>query len=241
MDVDGLGERIMSRLEELGVVSDVADVYSIPLDTLRELELPVEGDEDETKMRRLGEKNAERIHSQIEESKERGLAKFLFGLGIRHVGGTVAEVLAAEFGSLERVMAASEEELALVEGVGPKIAASVTAFFSGPENRDVVARLEQAGVRTRDETAVPSGPKTLDGLTFVLTGALATVSRAEAAAKLKAYGAKVTGSVSKKTSFVVVGDDPGSKYDKAVELGIPIVGEDVLTRVLATGEPPVAE
>jgi DNA ligase (NAD+) len=236
MDVDGLGERIMARLESIGAVRDVADLYALPEGTLLELELPVEN-EDGVSWRRLGEKNAAKIAAQLEASKERGLARALFGLGIRHVGSTVAEQLAAAFGSMEALSSAPEEDLADVDGVGPTIAASVRAFFDREENRGLVSRLRDAGV-VLEAGQREERPQTLAGLTFVLTGTLAEWTRDEATEELKAWGAKVTGSVSKKTSYVVAGEDAGSKLDKATELGIPVLGEADLADVIETGRAP---
>ncbi len=187
-------------------------------------------------MRRLGEKNARHIYEQIDESRSRPLHRVLFGLGIRHVGGTVAELLADHFGSLQAISRASEEELAAVEGVGPAIAGSVRAFFDNPENVEVLERLERAGVRTEAEEK-QAADTPLSGLTFVLTGSLEGMSRKEATEALEARGAKVTGSVSSRTDYVVAGADPGSKADKAREVGVPVLGEDDLERMLAGGDP----
>lgn len=237
MDIDGLGEEIMARLEDGGLVSDVADLYVLSPDHLSAL--------DTGRMRKdgsaitLGETMAAKIAASIEASKDRPLARLLFGLGIRHVGATVAEVLTAAYPSLDALAAASEADLAAVEGVGPRIAASVRAFLTNPDNLAVLERLRAAGVRVADE-AVASRPQTLAGTTWVLTGALAHYSREEATAALKALGAKVTGSVSARTSFVVVGADPGSKYDKARELGVPVLSEDELAATIESGQPPEA-
>ncbi len=238
MDIDGMGYEIVSRLVAAGLVHDVADFYSLMeaqlagLDTgrIRKDGTPIT----------LGYVIAGKLAAQTEASRHRPLARLLFGLGIRHVGGTVAEQLARDFHSVASLEAASEEDIARVEGIGPKIAASVTAFFANPDNLGVIRRLEERGVSTAEE-ARETKPQTLAGLTFVLTGALEGFSREEATARLKEYGAKVSGGVSKKTSFVVVGTDPGSKYDKARELGVPVIGEAELARAAETGEPPSAE
>lgn len=237
MDIDGLGERIMSRLEDLGLVHDVADLYTLPVEELRALELPVDGEEGQLAWRRLGEKNADKIAQQIEASKERGLARALFGLGIRHVGSTVAEQLAAAFVSLDAIAEAAEGDLAAVEQVGPTIAASVGAFFASDANRELVRRLDAAGVRLVEKRG-EMPPQTLAGLTFVLTGTLSRWTRDEAGAALKARGAKVASSVSSKTSFLVAGEDAGSKLARAQELGVKVIGEDELATILVTGEPP---
>ena len=178
--------------------------------------------------------------TQVDESRKRGLARVLFGLGIRHVGANVATLLARHFGSLQALMAASEEDIAAIDGIGPKIAASVREFFSVPENVRVLERLREAGVVLEEEVAEPERPQTLAGLTFVLTGTLERFTRDEAGAQLKALGAKVSGSVSKRTSFVVAGAAAGSKLTKAQSLGVPVLDEAALERILETGEAPQA-
>ena len=169
------------------------------------------------------------------QSRGRGLARVLFGLGIRHVGVTVARQLAAHFGSMQALAAATEEDIAQVDGIGPKIAASVREFFSVEKNVAVVERLRAAGVVLEEERTQPERPQTLAGLTFVLTGTLERRTRDEAKAALQALGAKVTGSVSKKTSYVVAGEAAGSKLTKAQSLGVPVLDEAALDRVLETG------
>jgi DNA ligase (NAD+) len=164
----------------------------------------------------------------------------LFALGIRHVGSTVADVLAAEFGSVDAIASASLEQLAATETIGPKIAASVHAFFDNPDNLEIVGRLRDRGVAVADTRREPTRPQTLTGLTFVLTGSLERFTREEAGAALKELGAKVASSVSKRTSFVVAGEAAGSKYDKAIELGVPVLTEDDLVRTLDSGEAPTA-
>jgi DNA ligase (NAD+) len=160
-------------------------------------------------------------------------------VGIRHVGANVAALLARHYGSLEALMAADEEDVASIDGIGPKIAASVHEFFAVRTNVEVLERLREAGVRLDEETVEPERPQTLVGLTFVLTGTLGDFRREDAAAQLKALGAKVSGSVSKKTSYVIAGEAAGSKLTKARSLGVPVLDEGALARILATGEPPV--
>jgi DNA ligase (NAD+) len=223
---------------ETGMVRDIADFYSLDLEGLAAL--------DTGRLKKdgspvvLGPVVAAKVLANIEGSKAQPVSRLLYGLGIRHVGSTVAELLAARFPSVDAIMAAPAEELAETEGVGPQIAASVRTFFDNPDNRAVLEHLRAAGVRMADEQSADARPATLAGLTFVLTGALSGYSRDEAGAALKALGAKVSSSVSKKTSFVVVGDEPGSKYDRAVELGVPVLGEAALERIIATGQPPVS-
>ena len=188
----------------------------------------------------VGATIARKIMAQVEESKGRGLGRVLFGLGIRLVGTNVANLLADHFGSMQALMLASEEDIAQIEGVGPKIAHSVREFFSVQKNVAVVERLREAGVKLEQEGfgQEPERPQTLAGLTFVLTGSLQKYSRTEAGARLKELGAKVSGSVSKKTSFVVAGEAAGSKLTKAQQLGVPVLDEGELDRILETGEAP---
>ena len=179
--------------------------------------------------------------AQVEESKGRGLARVLFGLGIRHVGASVGEVLARRFGSLQALASASAEEIAQVDGIGPKIAASVVGFFSVHDNLAVVERLRIAGVTLEEDDPAEAVPQTLAGLTFVLTGTLGRLTRKEAGDALKALGAKVSGSVSRRTSYVVAGASAGSKLTKAEQLGVPVLDEETLARILETGQVPAAE
>ena len=186
---------------------------------------------------------AKKLVAAIDESRTRPFARPLFGLGMRHVGKTMAETLARAFPSMEALMAASEEELASVDGVGPKIAHSTYLFLRTPDNVQVIERLAKHGVRLADDVeaaAADALSQTLEGLTFVLTGSLVQsgMTRDEAGAALKARGAKVSGSVSKRTSYVVAGEAAGSKYDKAVALGVPVLDEPTLLAILETGEVP---
>ncbi len=238
MDIDGLGVEIAQRLIDEGSLDDVADFYSLSAETLAQLDMGRTKKDGEQVL--LGPTVAGKIVSQVEASKTRPLARLLFGLGIRHVGSTVAEALAGAFGSLDALVAAPAEDIAAVEGVGPIIAESVRAFVSNPDNVEVMGKLRAAGVSLADEPgAGPERPQTLAGLTFVLTGALERRTRDEAGTELKALGAKVSGSVSAKTSYVVVGADPGSKYDRAVQLGVPVLDEAALETIIETGEAPV--
>jgi len=244
MDIDGMGEEIIGRLIESGRVTDVADYYTLDVVELSMLDMG-RVNKDGAPIR-LGETVAKKLVAAIDESRTRPLARPLFGLGIRHVGKTMAEALAAAFPSIDALMAASEEELAAVEGVGPKIARCVYLFFRTPDNVAVIERLRKHGVSLEDDMQAAEEdalPQTLAGLTFVLTGSLTQsgMTRDEAGAALKARGAKVSGSVSKKTSYVVAGEAAGSKYDKAIALGVPVLDEDALLRILETGEVPVGE
>ena len=244
MDIDGIGEEIIGRLIESGRVSDVADYYTLDAVELSMLDMG-RVNKDGAPIR-LGETVAKKLMAAIDESRTRPLARPLFGLGIRHVGKTMAEALAAAFPSIDALMAASEEELAAVEGVGPKIARCVYLFFRTPDNVAVIDRLRKHGVSLEDDVQAAEEdalPQTLAGLTFVLTGSLTQsgMTRDEAGAALKARGAKVSGSVSKKTSYVVAGEAAGSKYDKAIALGVPVLDEDALLHILETGEVPAGE
>lgn len=235
MDIDGMGEEIVRRLTEAGLVHDIADFYRLTEQQLAEL--PTGRHKKDGTPVTVGETIAAKLMAQIEASRHRPLSRLLFGLGIRHVGSTVAEVLARAYHSVADLAAASRDDLEALEDIGPKIADAVVAFFDNPDNLDVIERLEAGGVQTAEEVGEQL-PQTLAGLTFVLTGALERFSRDEATHLLKERGAKVSSSVSKKTSFVVVGAEPGSKYDKARELGVRILGEDELAHVIETGEPP---
>ena len=240
LDIDGMGEEIVSRLVESGRVADVADYYSLSEEELASLDMGrVKADGEPV---RLGHTVAKKLVAAIEASKGRPFARVLFGLGIRHVGKTTAEAIAAAYPSMDALASAGEDELAGIYGVGPKVAHGMWLFFRTPDNTSVIERLRAAGVTMADE-AVAVGeevPQVLAGLTFVLTGTLAHsgMTRDEAGARLKAMGAKVSGSVSKKTSFVVAGESAGSKYDKAVALGVPVLDEAQLLNLLETGEVP---
>ncbi len=222
MDIDGVGDKLVDRLLDLGLIRDAADLYELKAEQLAGLE-------------RLGEKSAANIVAAIAVSKGRPLARVLFALGILHVGGENAELLVRRFGSIEALRAASAEEIGVTPGIGPVIAGSVWEFFRDPRNLDVVRRLEQVGV-TMVGPAPGEGPATeegpLSGKTFVLTGTLPNLARQEATDLIVATGGRVTGSVSAKTDYVVVGDEPGSKLDKARELGITTLDEQGLRALL---------
>lgn len=243
MDIDGMGEEIVKRLIETGRVSDVADFYTLDATELSLLDTGRTNKEGEAV--RLGQLIASKLVAAIEESKTRPFARPLFGLGMRHVGKTMAETLAAAFPSIDALMAASEEDLAAVEGIGPKIAHSTYLFLRTPDNVQVIERLRKHGVNMADDVdaqAADARPQTLEGLTFVLTGTLSQsgMTRDAAGSALKALGAKVSGSVSKKTSFVVAGDAAGSKLTRAQELGVAVLDETALLHIIETGEAPEA-
>ena len=224
-DIDGLGERWCGILIEKGMVSDVAGLYGLEKDKLLELD-------------RMGDKLATRILANIEASKSRPLPRMLFALGMTHVGAEVADLLAQNYLGIRDLANATEEDLTAIEGIGPKIAESIIAWFQAPENQEVVEKLLTAGVKLKQDSlpiaiaAVPSEGSPFGGLTFVVTGTLSAFSRKDAEAKIKELGGKVTSSVTKKTSYVVVGESPGSKVATAEKLGIPILDEDAFLRVL---------
>ena len=244
MDIDGLGDELINRMVEEGVLSDVADFYDkLTEETLASMPTGRVYDTDTADHLSgdsipVGHTIAKKVMVQVEESKTRGLGRVLFGIGMRHVGANVAELLAQEFGSIQALATAPVEKIAEISGIGPKIAESVHEFFSISENVAVIERLRQAGVMLEEEKPENELPQTLAGLTFVLTGTLEHFTRDEAGAQLKAMGAKVSGSVSKKTSFVVAGEAAGSKLTKAESLGVPVLDETALQQILETGQVP---
>lgn len=261
MDVDGIGEELVEKMIAAGLLHDVSDFYQLTVDDIAGLDTGrtyLKGDKKKGVLAGqpilVGAKIAGKIVDELTASKARSLGRVLFALGIRHVGKSVGEVIARRFLTIDALAAASEEDIAGVDGVGPKIAQSVRQFLSVPENLAVLDRLRTAGLtleedlsaeaaRTAAETGVAedlAASQPLAGLTFVLTGTLENRTRDEAGAALKALGAKVTGSVSKKTSYVVAGPGAGSKLTKAESLGVPVLDEDALEQVLATGAVPAA-
>jgi DNA ligase (NAD+) len=212
MDIEGLGEKLVLTLSAEGLVRDVADLYDLEVTEL----IPLE---------RMGKKSAENLVRGIEASKDRGLTRLIYGLGMPHVGSTVARVLARYFRTLDALQAASQDEIEHVEGVGPVIAESAYQFLARKENRALLQRLRKAGVRMDEPGAAGRGHRPFEGQTIVVTGGLNHFTREQIEEELAALGAKVAGSVSKKTSFVVAGESPGTKKDKAESLGIPIITE----------------
>jgi DNA ligase (NAD+) len=220
MNIEGLGEAVVQQLLDRGMVRSVADLYSLSEEQLAGLE-------------RFAEKSARALMSEIEGSKKAGLARVLMGLGIRFVGERTAELLAEEFGSIEALEKATAEELERVEEVGPRISQAILEFFAQPANLALVESLKKAGV---DMTAEKKQRSTqLEGLTFVLTGTLPTLTRDEAKKRIEDAGGKTAGSVSKKTSYVVAGEEAGSKLDKAIELKVPVIDEAGLLAMLQGG------
>jgi DNA ligase (NAD+) len=218
MDIDGMGHVLVDQLVSRGLVKNVADIYHLTLDQLLELE-------------RMGQKSAEKILKNIDASRKRPLPRVLNGLGIPFVGERTAQILAETFGSLDAIAQADEEVLQQAEEVGPKVSESIRQFFHEPRNRDLVEKLRQAGLTFVHEVIKKTGGA-IEGKTFVITGTLPNLSREEAKARIESAGGKVTGSVSKKTDYVLAGADPGSKLDKANQLGVSVIGEAELLALL---------
>ncbi|MGH9581193.1 MAG: NAD-dependent DNA ligase LigA [Terriglobales bacterium] len=216
MNIEGMGEALVNQLCDQGLVKSVADIYGLSKEQLVALQ-------------RIGEKSSQNVLDEIEESKKLPLQRVIYGLGIRFVGERTAEFLAAHFGSLDALMKADLEELQQVDEVGPRIAESIRAFFAERRNRELVERLRQAGLRFTGQKK-KRGTQ-LRGKTFVLTGTLEKYSREEAKRLIEDAGGKVTGSVSKKTDYVVAGADPGSKLEKARELGVKVLGEKEMEKL----------
>jgi DNA ligase (NAD+) len=231
-DIEALGYEAAIALLGAGVISDEGDLFSLTEDDLLRTGLFT------TKSGAVSA-NGKRLLANLDNAKSQPLWRVLVALSIRHVGPTAARALATEFGSLDAITEASTEQLAAVEGVGPTIAAAVTEWFTVDWHCAIVDKWRAAGVRMADERDA-STPRTLAGLTIVVTGSLAGFSRDDAKEAILARGGKAAGSVSKKTAYVVAGDAPGSKYDKAVELGVPILDEDGFRRLLEEGPAPDA-
>jgi DNA ligase (NAD+) len=228
MDIDGVGEKLADRFIDLGWIHDMADLYHLDDGAVAALE-------------GLGEKSAENIRNAIEASKSQPLWRVIHGLGIRHIGDRTANLLAAYFHSLDAIGQATAEEIEAVPGIGPTVAASVVDFFSEAPNRDLVRRLGEAGLTVAEEAPARDGEQPLNGMTLVLTGRLERHTRQEAEEALRALGATVTGSVSKKTTAVVAGEAAGSKAEKARSLNIPVLTEDDLATMLSGEIPPALD
>jgi DNA ligase (NAD+) len=224
MDVEGLGDKLIEQLVDRGDVKTPADLYALDAVALATLE-------------RMGERSASKVIAAIEDSRKTTLPRVLFALGIPDVGESTALALAEQFGSIEALMAASEAEIQQTPDVGPVVARELAQFFAAPANRELVSALRERGVNWSDMPR-RAADLPLAGLTLVLTGTLANTKRDEAEDALRSLGAKVSGSVSKKTSFVIAGADAGSKLAKAQELGIRVLDEDALRQILETKRPP---
>ena len=221
VDIEGLGDKLVEQLVDAGVVKTLPDLYRMGLMALANLD-------------RMAEKSAQNVLDALEKSKHTTLPRFLFGLGIRHVGEATAKDLARHFGSLDAIMDASEEQLLEVNDVGPTVAQSLRTFFDQPHNREVVEQLRACGLHWEEGAPAERAAQPLAGKTFVLTGTFPTLRREQAKEMLEAAGAKVAGSVSKKTDYVVAGEEAGSKLDKARELGVAVIDETGMLALLAT-------
>ena len=218
MDIEGMGEALIEQLVAKKMIRDYADIYDLKKEDLIALE-------------RMGEKSSENLLTAVRQSRERPLSRVIFALGIRHVGSKTAEILDRRYPSLEDLGRASMEDLEEIEEVGPKIAVSIRSFFGTEKNRAVLRRLEQAGIRVKEEHPADKGPLPLAGKKFVFTGEI-SIPRHEAEARVKALGGAPSGSVSKNTDYVVVGESPGSKYKKARELGVKCLDEKEFMELL---------
>ena len=219
MNIEGLGESLIARLIAEGLVTTYGDVYRLTAERLAKVE-------------RMGKKSAANIVSQIERSKTRELWRLIYGLGIRHVGERGAQALASAFGSMEAIIKASVDQLKAVSDIGPVVATAVRGYFDEPHNQRLIADLAAAGLKMDAPIVSGEAPGPLTGKTFVLTGTLTTLSREEATEAVQAGGGKVTGSVSKKTNYVVAGADPGTKLAKAESLGVQILDEAAFRTLL---------
>ena len=222
MDIEGLGDQLIEQLVDKNVITTAADLYRLGLTALAELD-------------RMAEKSAQNVLDALEKSKSTTLGRFIYALGIRHVGEATAKELARHFGNMDAVLAATEEQLLEVADVGPVVARSILSFFADGLNVELVSQLRAAGIHWAEGAGIEIQAKTLAGKIFVLTGTLPTLSRDDAAQRVEAAGGKVSGSVSKKTSYVVAGAEAGSKLAKAEELGITILDEDALLALIETG------
>jgi DNA ligase (NAD+) len=218
LNIEGVGPAQVDQLTEKGLIRDPADLYSLKVEDLLTLE-------------RMGEKLATKLMAAIRKSKDTTLARLIFGLGIRHVGEHVSQVLAEHFGSMERLKSGSEEELSAVPEIGPVIAKSIATFFSDPHNLEILEKLERAGLRPRVERAEMGAP--LAGKMFVFTGTLSSSTREEVEDKVRRLGGRAASSVSRNTDFVVAGENPGSKLQKARDLGVTVLTEQEFLNMLS--------
>jgi DNA ligase (NAD+) len=239
MNIEGLGESLVAQLIENGLVRDYADIYHLTASQLAGLTSSSARGDGKVIERRFGEKNAAKVVQQIDRSRQNELWRTIYGLGIRHVGERGAQVLARAFGSMDALVAASREALESTHEIGPVLAASVREWFDEPRNRELLRRLQEAGVVMEvpeSERRAADEPRPLSGRTYVITGTLASMSREEASSALERLGAKVSSSVSRKTAAVVVGAEAGSKADKAKELGIPMLEESEFLALIGAAD-----
>jgi DNA ligase (NAD+) len=223
MNIEGLGEALVDQVVTTGLVADFADLYHLTEEQVAALE-------------RMGTRSATKLLEQIDSSRRADAWRLVYGLGIRHVGERVAQALVGGFGSIDAIEQAPVEQLQSVNEIGPIVATAVRDYFDEPHNRQVVARLRDAGVCTVGEKTAPGAPGgALAGKTFVVTGTLSSLSRDEASAAITARGGKVTASVSRKTTCLVAGAEPGSKLDKARALGVPVLDEQAFLQLVGRG------
>ena len=220
LDIEHIGPSLIEQLLDKGLIDDTADLFSLKIEDLTELE-------------RMAEKSAQNVIDAIEKSKTRGFARLLFGLGVRHVGVRAAKIVAGQLGSIDKLMNVDEEEIEKIHEIGPKVAKSVKLFFGQEENRRLIEKLRKAGV-SMEESKAEAGPKPLTGKIFVLTGTLSGMTRTEAKTRIEGLGGRVTSAVTKKTDYVVVGADPGSKVVKAKQLKVAILDEEALVKLLTS-------
>ena len=217
MNIDGLGSAQVSAMVDAGIVKDAADLYFVEKDQL----IPLD---------RMGEKLATNLVTSIQSSKDRGLDKLLYALGIHQVGEKASKILAAKFTDIDRFFTVTEEELCEINDIGEITAKNIVTYFGSPSTQELISKLKNAGVKTTYESDVKDDR--FSGMTFVLTGTLPTMDRKEASALIESYGGKTSGSVSKKTTYVLAGEDAGSKLTKAKELGVAIISEDQLLEMI---------
>jgi DNA ligase (NAD+) len=233
MNIEGLGESRVDLFLESGLIRDFADLYELEAARVAAL-TTVSIREGKTTERRFGMPSAVKLVGEIERSRQNDLPRLVYGLGIRHVGERAAMLLARAFGSMDRLCAASEQELQAVPDIGPTVAAAVRAWFEEPRNRELIERLRKAGVNLTSHTpaAAPPEAQPLAGQTFVLTGTLSTMTREEATEAIERLGGRVSGSVSRKTRYVVTGEEPGSKLEKARALGVETLDEAAFRQLI---------
>jgi DNA ligase (NAD+) len=213
MDIEGLGEKLIAQLVEKKLVTDPSDLYFLSFESLLKLD-------------RMAEKSASNLLSAIERSKNPPLEKFIYALGIRHVGEHIARILSQKYQQIERLMAASESELLAIRDIGPEVSNSIAQFFRNTSNRRVIEKLNEAGIKPKASEASISFPSPLAGKTFVFTGAMERMTRNEAKKIVESLGGQATGTVTKNTDYVVAGESAGSKLKKALDAGIPILTEE---------------
>jgi DNA ligase (NAD+) len=240
MNIEGLGESLIAQLIAGGLVTDYADVYALTPASVASLTATSLRSDGREIQRRVGDKNAAKVVAQIERSRTNELWRLVYGLGIRHVGERASQVLAEAFGSIPTLQAASVEQLQSIPEIGPVLAESVRSWLDEPRNQELIQRLKGVGVRMEippEERQTKSAPGPLSGLTYVITGTLSSMTREEATQAIERLGARVSGSVSRKTTAVIVGAEAGSKAEKARDLGVPTLDEAAFQALIGTSGP----